>query len=184
MTTPAPDPTFAPPPTVIRWPEKHLPVNANLFAHNELLIPEPPERVWPWLLRAQLWPEWYANSANIHFLSHTGPDLRNRSRFRWKTFGVKITSKVLEFEPYRRLAWDAHGIGVNAYHAWVLTPVGENATHVVTEETQSGWLAKLSAKLMPRRMYAQHQLWLEGLSAMAQSGLPPHAAGTLPDGVL
>jgi uncharacterized protein YndB with AHSA1/START domain len=173
MTTPAPEQAFAPPPSLIRWPEKYLPANANVFAHNEIVIAAPPERVWAWLLRAQLWPEWYENSANVHFLSHTGPDLRDRSRFRWKTFGVRITSKVLEFEPERRLAWDAHGIGVDAYHAWVLTPVGDGSTQVVTEETQSGWLARLGAVLMPKRMQAKHQLWLEGLSEQAQSGMPP-----------
>jgi uncharacterized protein YndB with AHSA1/START domain len=172
MTTPAPDQAFAPPPTLIRWPEDYLPAHANVFAHNEIVIPATPERIWPWLVRAQLWPEWYANSANIHFLSHTGPDLRNRSRFRWKTFGVKITSKVLEFEPYQRLGWDAHGIGINAYHAWVLTPVSAGSTHVLSEGTQSGWLAKLRRTLRPKRMQEQHQLWLEGLSRMAQSGEP------------
>ena len=184
MTTPAPDQTFAPPPTLIRWPEKYLPANAEVFAHNEIVIPVPPEQIWAWLLRAQLWPKWYRNAANVHFLSHTGPDLRDRSRFRWKTFGVKITSKVLEFEPYRRLAWNAHGIGVDGYHAWVLTPVGESSTHVLMEKTQTGWLARLSAALRPKRMHERHQEWLEGLSAKAQSGLPQEVGSLLPDGTM
>ncbi len=156
----------------VRWPEPYLPANTHVFVHNEIVIPCPAAAIWPWLLRAERWPEWYANSADIHFLSHTGPDLRDRSRFRWKTFGMRITSKVLEFEPERRLAWDAHGVGVDAYHGWILTPVGECATHVVTEETQNGWLARLGATVMPNRLKRRHQLWLAGLSARAQSGPP------------
>jgi uncharacterized protein YndB with AHSA1/START domain len=158
--------------TDIRWPERHLPARASVFVRNEIVIAAPPEVVWAWLLRAELWPEWYANSADIHFLSHAGPDPRDRARFRWKTFGVRITSKVLEFEPCRRLAWDAHGIGVDAYHAWLLTPLTEGNTHVVTEESQNGWLARLGKLLMPNRMSTQHQVWLEGLAAKAESGPP------------
>ena len=158
--------------SVVRWPERYLPGNSAVFVRNEILIPQSPEIVWAWLLRAQLWPEWYANSGDIHFLSHAGPDLRNRSRFRWRTFGARVTSKVLEFEPYARLAWDAHGIGVDGWHAWVLTRLDDGSTHVLTEETQHGWLARLGKWLMPHRMYEMHQLWLEGLSARAQSGPP------------
>jgi uncharacterized protein YndB with AHSA1/START domain len=155
-----------------RWPDRYTPANSAVFVRNEIAIAAPPEVVWAWLLRAEAWPEWYANSRDIHFLSHAGPDLRNRSRFRWRTFGARVTSKVLEFEPYARLAWDAHGIGVDGYHAWVLTRTGDGGTHVVTEETQHGWLARLGKLLMPNRMHDMHQLWLEGLSAKAQGGPP------------
>jgi uncharacterized protein YndB with AHSA1/START domain len=159
----------------VLWPDHYLPAHADVFAHNELVIPAPPETIWAWLLRAENWPDWYANASELHFLSHAGPDLRNRSRFRWTTFGLRVTSKVLEFEPYRRLAWDAQGIGVQAYHAWVLTPLEAGQTHVLTEETQRGWLARLGRRLRPRRMEEQHQIWLEGLSRQAQSGLPASA---------
>lgn len=156
----------------VLWPEPFLPANASVFAHNEIIIPAPPEQIWPWLLRAEQWPQWYSNADNVHFLSHTGPILRDRSRFRWKTFGTSITSKVLEFTPCSRLAWDAHGIGVEAYHAWVLTPLDERHTHVLTEETQNGWRARLGKMLRPNYITEKHQLWLESLSQKVQSGPP------------
>jgi uncharacterized protein YndB with AHSA1/START domain len=160
----------------IRWPERYEPAKSKVFVSNEIIVPAPVEQVWAWLIRAELWPRWYANSKDIHFLSHAGPDLRDRSRFRWKTFGVKVTSKVREFEPGRRLAWDAHGIGIEAWHGWVLTPLHDadafGSTHVLTEETQHGWLASLGKRFAPTRTYEQHQLWLEGLSRQAQSGMP------------
>ena len=162
----------------IRWPERFLPTKSAVFVRNEIVIAAAPEYIWSWLLRAELWPQWYANADDIHFLSHAGPDLRDRSRFRWKTFGVKITSKVLEFEPCTRLAWDAHGIGVDAYHGWVLTPLEDGSTHVLTEETQNGWLARLGKKLMPNRMSAMHQAWLEALKLKAESGPPTSASST------
>ena len=78
---------------------------------------------------------------------------------------------MLEFEPQTRLAWDAHGLGLSAWHAWLLTPTA-TGTHVLTEETQSGWLARLGKTIYPTRMSKQHQLWLEGLSRQAQTGPP------------
>jgi uncharacterized protein YndB with AHSA1/START domain len=158
-------------PTVnqIRWPERYIPGQAAVFAHNEIVIKAPIDIVWRLLIRAENWPNWYPNSADIHFLSHAGPDLRDRSRIRWNTFGTRITSKVLEFEPETRLAWNAHGIGVDAYHAWLLTPLPDGRTHVLTEETQNGWLARLGKVLMPKRMERKHQAWLEALSRQAQA---------------
>jgi len=156
----------------IQWPEKYLPANAQVFVHNEITIAAPPETVWTWLIRAESWPEWYSNAHHIHFISTSGPNLRDRSRIRWNTFGVRITSKVLEFQPYERLGWDEHGIGVTGYHAWLLTSLPNGGTHVVSEEAQNGWLAKLGNTLMPRRKESMHQLWLEGLRARAEAGLP------------
>lgn len=160
-------------PLSIVWPAGHSPAESAVFVSNQTVIPAPPERVWAWLIRAALWPKWYPNSSDMHFQSHAGPDLRERTRFRWKTFGIKVTSKVYDFEPCQRLAWNADGIGIHAWHAWLLTPQPDGSTHVLTEETQNGWLARLGKALMPNRMAQQHQIWLETLSRQAKSGPPP-----------
>jgi uncharacterized protein YndB with AHSA1/START domain len=162
--------------TTIRWPERFDPAHTAVFVSNEITIAAEPEDVWRWLIRAELWPHWYPNSSDVHFVSTSGPDLRERSRFRWNTFGVRITSKVLEFEPCARLAWEAQGIGVDAYHAWLLTPTGDGGTHVLTQETQHGWLARLGKMMMPRRLETMHQVWLESLKVRALSGPPPETA--------
>jgi uncharacterized protein YndB with AHSA1/START domain len=159
--------------TDIRWPERFLPANSSVFVSNEITIPAAPELVWRWLIRAALWPQWYPNSSDIHFLSTSGPDLRARTRFRWNTFGVRITSKVLEFEPCARLAWEAEAIGLDAYHGWVLTPTPEGGTHILTQETQHGWLARLAKTFLPHRMENKHQLWLEALKKQAETGALP-----------
>ena len=157
----------------IRWPETYQPAGASAFAHNEIVIAAAPNAVWAWLLRAQSWPGWYANASDIRFLSHVGPGLRDGSRFRWKTFGLQVTCEIKEFEAPHRLAWEAHGTGVAAWHAWLLTPLADGSTHVLTEEVQHGWMARLGKMFTPGRMQTQHQLWLEGLSRQAQTGMPP-----------
>ena len=120
----------------IVWPSQYEPANCPVHVRNELAMASAPETVWAWLIRAQLWPTWYPNSANIVFLSGQPPDLTLGTRFRWKTFGVTIESTVLEFVPYERLAWDAHGTGLNAYHAWLIQKTDQGC-NVITEETEA-----------------------------------------------
>ena len=156
----------------IHWPTGFEPENSPIHVRNELEMGAAPDAIWAWLIRAQLWPTWYANSANITFLTGQPPDLALGTRFRWKTFSVSIQSKVLEFVPYERLSWDAQSNGLNAYHAWVIEKTDQGC-RVVTEETERGWLARLSSALQPKRIEQQHQIWLEGLKAKASRGLPP-----------
>ena len=152
----------------IRWPDRYRPDHSAVLVHNEIVIAAPVAVIWCLLIRAEEWPAWYTRAADVHFISHAGPDLRDRSRIRWNTFGIRTTSKVLEFEPETRLAWNAHGIGVDAYHAWLLTPLPDGSTHVLTEETQTGWLARVFNRLAPHYMERKHHLWLEQLKHQAQ----------------
>jgi len=156
----------------ILWPVGYEPANCPVHTCNEISLNSLPEVVWAWLIRAQLWPTWYPNSANVVFLKGQPPNLALGTQFRWKTFGVTIKSTVLEFVPYERLAWDAHGTGLNAYHAWLIEKT-ENGCHVLTEETQHGLIARLGKTLRPKRMQQMHQVWLERLREKASSGLPP-----------
>ena len=136
----------------------------------------PRDRVWEWLVRADLWPSWYPNSRSVRVENPAvSPALVLGTRFRWQTFGITLDSVVEECVPEERIAWTARAPGVDAYHAWLIQPT-PTGCHVLTEETQHGWLAALSHLLMPNRMHAGHQLWLERLRATAAAGLPPPAS--------
>ena len=108
----------------MKWPAGFEPDNSSVFAHNEIAIAAPPERVWRWLIRAAKWPEWYSNSANVNFLRGNPPDLALHDEFNWKTFGANITSRVITFEPPHELGWDARGV-LRAYHGWIIEPDGQ-----------------------------------------------------------
>lgn len=156
----------------IRWPNHYEPSRCPVHVRNELDMAASPEKVWAWLTRAKLWPDWYANSANVEILEGPGTGLEEGTLFRWKTFGITIKSTVLECVPDERIAWEAHAFGIDVYHAWVLQPSAKGCL-VVTEETQHGWLARLGSIFMPSRMHKYHQLWLEGLENKARAGFPP-----------
>jgi len=159
-------------PEAIQWPEGFAPQRCPVHVRNELAMPIPAERVWAWLVRAALWPSWYPNSKNVRFLEGQPPDLALGTSFRWWTFGVTIESKVQELVPGERIAWDARGLGVLAYHAWLIWPTAEGC-HVLTEESQHGWAARLGNLVRPTRMSHYHQLWLERLRNCAAGGFPP-----------
>lgn len=158
--------------TQIIWPAEYNPSTCPIHVRNILEMASPPETVWAWLIRAMQWPKWYPNSENVVFLSGNSPDLALGTCFRWKTFGVTIESTVKEFTPFERLSWDAHGAGLDAYHAWLIQKT-DGGCVVDTEEVQHGSLARLSRTLRPHHMEEKHQLWLESLRDRAKTGLPP-----------
>jgi polyketide cyclase/dehydrase/lipid transport protein len=151
---------------VIRWPDRYDPSRAPVHVSNEIDTPAAPEVLWAWLVRAPLWPSWYPNAKDV-VLAGGAPELTLGVTFTWRTFGVAIRSTVLEFVPPERIAWNAFGIGVDAYHAWEITPTSAGA-HVLTEETQYGWAARLGSIVFPNRMSKFHQIWLERLSEKAR----------------
>lgn len=156
----------------INWPPHYDPKNSPVHVRNELNMAAPQKQIWHWLVRATIWSRWYPNCKWLRITEGTGPDLQLETQFTWKTFGVVIRSTILEYEPYVRIAWDGHALGIDVYHAWLLTPSGSTC-HVLTEETQHGWLARLSHTVLPNRMYQHHQNWLVEMEYMARTGCPP-----------
>jgi len=158
-------------PTSIVWPSKFSPERSRVHVRNEIELSVRPDRAWTWLVRAKLWPTWYSNSSRVEIAGGVR-DLYAGARFRWRTFGVNLSSTVEEFVPPCRLAWAARGIGVDVYHAWLITP-SEHGCHVLTEESQYGLLARLDHALRPMRMSRGHQMWLEALRDRASVDPPP-----------
>ena len=160
--------------TEIRWPDHYHPRNTAIHVRNEIDIAAAPEIVWSWLIRAQRWPTWYVNSANVQFVDGAPSDLALGTRFKWRTFGASIESTVQEFVSNERIAWNGKAFGVDVYHAWLIvkTPQG---CKVITEESQRGFMTRLSALVFPKRMWKFHQFWLAGLRDRAEAGTPPSA---------
>jgi uncharacterized protein YndB with AHSA1/START domain len=158
--------------TAVRFPEDHRPEVSAFIARNELQIDAPPENVWAWLVRPDLWPTFYSNCRFVKHLEGPWPQIELGSRWRWMTFGAFVTSELVEFEPHQRLAWDAKELGGAGHHGWVLEP-RDGGTYVVTEETQRGWGIALAKPVLRRLMVRFHQRWLEGLARAAAE--PPPA---------
>jgi hypothetical protein len=134
----------------IDWPEYNHPKNCPIHVRNELDMPAKPEDIWAWIIRVTLWPSWYENSSDINVLKGSSDELCLGTVFRWKTFGFTNTCKLTEFIPNERIAWEANIFGLSVFHGWVLTP-SEKGCHGLTEETNSGWIAQILKKLLPKK---------------------------------
>jgi len=149
----------------IHWPADFDPARAPVHVRNELAMAAPAAAVWGALVRAADWPTFYKNASGVA-IEGGGRELFAGARFTWNTFGVRLQSVVAEFAPLERIAWSARAFGIAAYHAWLITP-SDGGCHVLTEETQHGFLARANKLVFPRRMGSWHQRWLEGLQVRA-----------------
>lgn len=149
---------------VVSWPPDLRPEGAPVYTRNEREIDATCETVWGHLVRAAAWPEFYANSADVRFESAAGPDLAPGTVFSWRTFGLRVRTRVVEFRPSLCLAWRGDEIYGRGMHTWLLVP-SERGCRVITEEVQRGlvpWLAR--GYLLPG-LLRWHERWLDGLAA-------------------
>jgi Polyketide cyclase / dehydrase and lipid transport len=142
----------------IHWPEGFDPLQADLFAHNALVVNAPVEHVWATLVAAQTWPNWYSNSNDVVVNDPSG-QLDENVTFSWSTFGFNLVSQVAEFVPRSRLGWYGNGEGLRAYHTWMLISRSAKSTYVVMEEVAFGQGPQKLARSNPGHMHRGHDLW-------------------------
>jgi hypothetical protein len=142
----------------IHWPDGFDPANADLFAHNAIVINAPVESIWATLTAADAWPPWYSNAIDVVVDDSSG-QLREQVTFNWTTFGIKIASEVAEFVPHTRISWYGHGDQLRAFHTWLLIPRSGDSTYVVMEEIGMGQGAQHLALSNPGHMHRGHDLW-------------------------
>jgi hypothetical protein len=162
----------------IIWPEGFLPGFTENFASNELIVADLcAAQVWPLLSQAHLWPSYYANSANVRFHDHAGPDLASGVCFYFETFGFPVEARCNEYVPPTatepgRIAW--HGWAgegdtrLDVHHAWLIEDLSHGRVRILTQETQTGKPAQDLAQTKPNPMINGHQDWLVGLVSAAQ----------------
>jgi hypothetical protein len=151
----------------IHRPDGLTPTDADLFAHNEIVIESPPQQIWQHLIAATAWPSWYSNSADV-IVNDPSELLAAGVSFDWNTFGLQISSTVAEFAPWARLAWYGNGEGLRAYHSWLLVP-RDQGTYVVMEEIGLGEAAKRLAQTNPDHMHRGHDLWNISLKFLCET---------------
>lgn len=148
--------------TNIKWPDNFEPENFRIFSKNQIWSPLPAEKLWNKLILAKFWPQWYYNSQNVK-IAGGQPQLTLGAEFSWKTFHSTVKSKVLIFEPFEHLGWDAREmLGWHGFHGWHFLPQNQG-TLIVTEEVQKGPGDIFLAGIVKNSLETSHQIWLEQL---------------------
>jgi len=151
----------------LHWPDGFSPDDADLFAHNEIVIDAPCATVWQHLIEAEQWPQWYPYSQDVLILNNRTGVLREDSRFQWRTFGIDVISEVFEFVPDSRIGWYGRAPGLTSYHTWRLLDA-PNCCHVVMEEAAKGRVAVALRDADPDGMHKGHDLWNSRLKERAE----------------
>ena len=150
----------------IHWPEGIVPEQADLFAHNAIVIAAPAAKIWEHLVHPTAWPDWYSNASDVTASSGL---LGAGVTFDWITFGAHIHSTVHEFEPSTRISWYGESDQWQAYHRWLLEPRDAATTYVVMEETGTGANPRRLANTNPGHMHRGHDLWNISLKFLCES---------------
>jgi hypothetical protein len=152
----------------IQWPKGFHPEQADLFAHNEIVVHASCEKVFANMADAQAWPSWYPNSQNVKLLNSPDGKLHEGTRFSWDTFGLHFESRVHGFVPNSRIGWFGDSPTTNGYHTYLLSKSSEGC-HVVTEEVVKGPGAVELRKTRPQAMHEGHDVWLRNLKQRSEN---------------
>lgn len=159
----------------IIWPEKWTPGYTDNFVSNEVIVKDLSfEKVLEGLVDSSNWEKYYENCGDIYMYNQDNTVLKDKTRFRFKTFGFDVEAEVEEYildesEGFLRLAWrgwnEAEGDEyLEVYHAWIVEKLNKNRVRILTQESQSGTPAKVLAQSVPNVMMNGHQDWLSGFS--------------------
>jgi len=121
--------------------------DAPVGSRHEIEIAAPPELVWDVLTDFDRWPQW---NPEVKSMSVDGP-LAPGSVFRWKAGPGTIVSTLEQVDRPRYVRWRGRTMSIAAIHEWRLEP-RDGGTHVETEETFSGLLARLLRRLLQKQL--------------------------------
>ena len=160
----------------ILWPEEFSPGKADFYVHNKIEIDASAQDVLDVLIEAGTWTDWYEGASNLQFVKGEGPDLTEDSVFTWKTMGLNFTSEITGFDPPKpgtmapsRLSWVSRKSTIQGYHAWLLVPMNDGRTLLVTDESQNGFLATLQGVFQRNKLRKLHDVWLGEIKNRAEA---------------
>lgn len=134
--------------------------DAPVRAAAEIEIAAPIDVVWRVETDIERWPEWNPAVENVRLLGPLTPG----TVFEWKAGGLKITSELREVDAPRRLGWTGRALGLRAVHTWRFA-ASEGGTHVRTEESFDGILARLLRRWLGRTLRSSLEAGLAALRA-------------------
>ena len=144
-------------------------LRAPVRTASGMTIAAPAKTIWSVLIDIADWPAW---QPDIQATAIAGPP-GTGSPFEWTTASGTIHSRIMLFEPERRLAWTGHFLVFQAIHVWTLTALPNGDTEVTTTESLGGW--PISLFYSSAELRRSDQQWLDTLRREAERrAIPPN----------
>jgi uncharacterized protein YndB with AHSA1/START domain len=136
--------------------------DAPVSSKREIDIAAPAEVVWEVLTNFDRWPQW---NPEVKSMSWDGP-LAPGSMFRWKAGPGTIVSTLEEVDRPRYVRWRGRTMTIAAIHEWRFQD-RDGGTHVETNESFSGGLARLLRRTLQKQLDRALE---EGLEHLKREG--------------
>ncbi len=136
---------------------------APVRSKREIDIAAPAEVVWEVLTDFDGWPQW---NPEVKSMSWDGP-LAPGSAFRWKAGPGTIVSTLEEVDRPRYVRWRGRTMSITAIHEWRFED-RDGGTHVETNETFSGVLARLLRRSLQKQLDRALEQGLDHLKREAE----------------
>jgi uncharacterized protein YndB with AHSA1/START domain len=137
--------------------------DAPVSSKREIDIAAPAEVVWEVLTNFDRWPQW---NPEVKSMSWDGP-LAPGSMFRWKAGPGTIVSTLEEVDRPRYVRWRGRTMTIAAIHEWLFQD-RDGGTHVETNESFSGGLARLLRRTLQKQLDRALEEGLEHLKREAE----------------
>jgi hypothetical protein len=157
---------------------------APIYVRREITVFAPPEKVWDWLSRVDLWQDWHPDIAASYWLDedegkrggyggygspgqHPAPGGR-MARFRWRQGPVRVTSLIEAWDVSREIGWVGHAYSAVVRHVFRMD--GDfRRTHIVSEQSIEGPPASLMKPLIRGLAVRTCETWLAVLKTRLES---------------
>jgi uncharacterized protein YndB with AHSA1/START domain len=137
--------------------------DAPVSSKREIDIAAPAEVVWEVLTDFDGWPQW---NPEVKSMSWDGP-VAPGSMFRWKAGPGTIVSTLEEVDRPRYVRWRGRTMTIAAIHEWRFQD-RDGGTHVETNESFSGGLARLLRRTLQKQLDRALEEGLEHLKREAE----------------
>ena len=138
---------------------------APVYARQELAVDAPISVVWDVLTNVNDWPRW---NAGVKSASLAGP-VAIGTVFRWKAGPGTIASSIEDVEPPHSVGWTGRTLGLSAIHIWRLGEQDDGRTHITTEESMQGPVARVLRGTVQKNVERSLEAWLQGLKAESEA---------------
>ena len=132
-------------------------------SRREIDVAAAPDVVWEVLTDFDRWQEW---NPEVKSMSFDGP-LAPGAMFRWKAGPGTIVSTVEEIDRPRYIRWRGRTLSIAAVHEWRFEG-RDGGTHVETDESFSGMLARLLRGSLQKQLDRALEEGLEHLKREAE----------------
>jgi hypothetical protein len=140
---------------------------APIYIRREITVFSPPERVWDWLSRVDLWQDWHPEIAASYWLEE-GEEGGPRARFKWRQGPVGVTSLIEAWDVHREIGWVGHAYSAVVRHVFRME--GDfRRTHIVSEQSIEGFPASFMGPVIRGLAVRTAETWLAALKTRLES---------------